>query len=93
MTVENPRVRNVREVGKRTNGDQVYVGRRTRFGNPYPIGEFGTREEVIELHRKYLMDLLEKEPDFLMPLRGKDLVCWCAPKACHADLLLELANR
>jgi len=25
-------------------------------------------------------------------LRGKDLVCWCAPKPCHADILLELAN-
>jgi hypothetical protein len=25
-------------------------------------------------------------------LRGKDLVCWCAPKLCHADVLLEIAN-
>lgn len=26
-------------------------------------------------------------------LRGKNLACWCAPwKACHADVLLELAN-
>jgi hypothetical protein len=28
----------------------------------------------------------------LPELRGKDLVCWCAPDACHADVLLELAN-
>jgi hypothetical protein len=27
-------------------------------------------------------------------LRGKNLACWCAPDAlCHADVLLELANR
>jgi len=27
-------------------------------------------------------------------LRGKNLACWCAPGApCHADVLLELANR
>lgn len=27
-------------------------------------------------------------------LRGKDLACWCAlDKPCHADVLLELANR
>ena len=26
-------------------------------------------------------------------LRGKDLVCWCAPEKCHGDVLLELANR
>jgi hypothetical protein len=25
-------------------------------------------------------------------LRGKDLVCWCAPEACHGDVLLRLAN-
>lgn len=30
----------------------------------------------------------------LAELRGMDLACWCAPSdACHADLLLELANR
>jgi Domain of unknown function (DUF4326) len=25
-------------------------------------------------------------------LRGKDLLCFCAPAACHGDLLLRLAN-
>jgi hypothetical protein len=25
-------------------------------------------------------------------LRGKSLVCWCAPERCHADVLLELCN-
>jgi hypothetical protein len=29
----------------------------------------------------------------LHELRGKDLVCWCAPEGCYADVLLELANR
>jgi len=28
----------------------------------------------------------------LPELRGQDLVCWCAPEACHGDILLELAN-
>lgn len=26
-------------------------------------------------------------------LRGKDLVCWCPLGPCHADVLLEWANR
>lgn len=27
-------------------------------------------------------------------LRGKDLMCWCAPgQPCHADVLLELVNQ
>jgi hypothetical protein len=25
-------------------------------------------------------------------LRGRDLLCFCAPKPCHGDLLLRLAN-
>ncbi len=25
-------------------------------------------------------------------LKGKDLVCWCAPKACHAETIMEIAN-
>lgn len=32
--------------------------------------------------------------DIKRELRGKDLACWCAPdQACHADVLLEIANR
>src|SRR4051794_26242749 len=29
----------------------------------------------------------------LPELRGKDLVCWCAPENCHGDVLLDLANK
>jgi hypothetical protein len=31
---------------------------------------------------------------YLAPLRGKNLACWCKLDApCHADVLLELANK
>ena len=30
--------------------------------------------------------------DEIKALRGKDLVCWCAPQRCHADVLLKYAN-
>jgi hypothetical protein len=66
----------------------VYVGRPTKWGNPYVIGRDGTRDEVIEAYREWI----GKRPELLAELRGKHLVCWCAPKACHADVLLELAN-
>ena len=33
-------------------------------------------------------ELLEKLPE----LKGKVLGCWCAPEACHGDILSELAN-
>ncbi len=69
----------------------VYVGRPTKWGNPFIIGKDGTRDEVIAKYRKWL----ESSPILmasLPELRGKVLACWCAPLACHADVLVELSN-
>ncbi len=66
----------------------VYVGRPSKWGNPFTIGRDGTRDEVVEKYRAWLpMSGLDPRE-----LRGKDLVCWCAPERCHADVLLEKAN-
>lgn len=77
--------------------DAVYVGRPTRWGNPFKMGGSGIdkidRAAAIEYYRKWLECRLIAEPDFLAALRGKDLVCWCAPRPCHADILLEMANK
>lgn len=68
----------------------VYVGRPSMWGNPFQIGRDGDRAEVI---RKFTAWFLESPLTYqLHQLRGKDLVCWCAPEACHADVLLKLAN-
>ena len=70
----------------------VYVGRPSLFGNPFVIGKDGTREEVIAKYRDWLL----AQPELIAQLgelRGKTLACWCAPKPCHADVLLELANQ
>lgn len=59
------------------------------FGNPFRIGRDGTREQVIEKYRDWIMDrphLLSQ----LEELRGKRLGCWCKPAACHGDVLVEL---
>lgn len=70
----------------------VYIGRPSRWGNPFEIGEDGNREEVVAKYRTWLM----AQPDLIKAaqkeLAGKDLVCFCAPKACHGDVLLEVAN-
>lgn len=71
--------------------DAVYVGRPTIWGNPFTVGVHGEQKQCVELFKVYIRtrkDLLEQLPK----LKGKDLVCWCAPKACHADVLLRLAN-
>jgi hypothetical protein len=68
----------------------VYVGRPSKFGNPYEIGRDGSREEVIQKYEAWLLSAdngLRIED--LRQLKGKDLVCWCAPLACHAEVLLK----
>lgn len=73
--------------------DAVYVGRPSKFGNPYVVGRDGSRTEVI---RKFV-DHINADPvllkDVQSELRGKILSCWCKPKACHGDVLLEIANK
>jgi hypothetical protein len=71
----------------------VYVGRPTRWGNPFKVGPDGTLEEVIK-YRTWLEERLKTEPDLLEPLRAKNLACWCPlDRLCHADVLLKLANK
>ena len=72
----------------------VYVGRPTKWGNPYVIGKDGTREEVIQKYREWFFcsGAAELQREARKELTGKDLVCWCAPKPCHADILLEFVN-
>jgi hypothetical protein len=69
----------------------VYIGRPTKWGNPFVIGRDGTREDVISKYENWVVT----QPQLmsaLHELRGKDLVCFCAPQACHGDVLLRLAN-
>jgi hypothetical protein len=70
----------------------VYIGRPSKWGNPFIIGKDGTREEVITKYRVWLLTQPAKVEAVKHELAGKDLVCFCAPKACHGDVLLEVAN-
>ncbi len=69
----------------------VYIGRPSKWGNPFTIGRDGTREEVIKKYREYVMGNTELM-NALHELKGKVLGCWCAPKACHGDVLRELVE-
>lgn len=69
----------------------VYIGRPSKWGNPFKIGRDGTREEVIKKYKHWICyqpGMLEMVEE----LRGKILGCWCAPKPCHGDVLLKIAN-
>ena len=73
--------------------NSVYCGRGSPYGNRFVMGVDGDRDEVV---RKYIEEK-SQDKDFLdmvkRTLKGKDLVCFCAPKKCHADFLLEVANK
>jgi Domain of unknown function (DUF4326) len=72
----------------------VIVTRPGRWGNPYVVRPGRSPAEVVQCFAVYAEARLALEPDWLDPLRGKDLACWCAEDApaCHADVLLRLAN-
>ena len=77
----------------------MYVGRPSKWGNIYShlpnssaVYKVATREEAVEKFRTLLLDSPTLVERAKAELKGKDLVCWCAPLSCHADILLEVAN-
>lgn len=69
----------------------VYIGRPSKWGNPFVIGKDGTRKQVIAKYREWVLQQPRLMRD-LPELRGKVLGCWCAPKECHGDVLKELCD-
>lgn len=82
-------------VNRRKEEFDIYIGRGSRWGNPYKIGPDGDRQEVI---RKYEYDfraairrgeIVRKD---LEALRGKRLGCYCKPYDCHGDVIARAVN-
>jgi len=97
-----PRVWNKRT--EKPPPDAVYVGRSGPWGN-YSHRLVGvnrsllTDEQLFKLHSEAVDDFkagIEAREEYKARIRqelaGKDLVCWCTPLPCHADLLFEIAN-
>ena len=70
--------------------DAVYIGRGSKWGNPYRIGMEGNRDQVCEMYEVFANETF-LQSDF-EELRGKDLICFCSPKRCHGDYLIQRAN-
>lgn len=81
-----PTVVNIRRKG----GDaDIYIGRPSKWGNPFVIGPDGDRETVIKKYEEWVRNkprLMES----LTELQGKTLGCFCAPLPCHGDVLVRL---
>jgi hypothetical protein len=70
----------------------VYIGRPSKWGNPFEIGKDGSRETVINKYRLWLWKELKAgkvTKEEILELEGKTLGCWCAPLACHGDVLVN----
>jgi len=70
----------------------IYIGRPSVWGNPFIVGKDGSRAEVVEMYRRYI----NNKPELLSrigELEGKVLGCWCKPKPCHGDVLVELIEK
>lgn len=101
------RIQRKRHKGWQMPKNAVYVGRPTKWGNPFLVEEFGQHQAVF-IYEQFLESALEMTEMFATyrgvpvdvsiigdfeELRGKDLACWCPlDKPCHADVLLMQAN-
>ena len=96
------RIQRKRSKGWRMPAGAIYVGRPTMWGNRWQIGtwsnllgrQIASVAEAVDLYRR----LAWVEPHMVAwvqeNLRGHDLACWCPlDQPCHADVLLEIANR
>lgn len=90
--------RATRIVNRKIGGFDIYIGRPSKWGNPFSHKE-GTlaqflvknRQEALAKYREYILSndaLLNSLPE----LEGKILGCWCKPKKCHGDVLIEIIN-
>lgn len=77
----------------------VYIGRPSKWGNPYShkegtLAEFkvASRKEAIDKYEEYLLQNNELM-DSLHEIKGKTLGCWCKPKRCHGEILVKYANK
>lgn len=89
------RIQRKRTKGWRMPENAVYVGRPTRWGNPFAMELFnGDADKAMSAYRDYVEKFPQIAEAAKRDLRGKDLACWCKEGArCHADILLELANQ
>lgn len=92
------KILNIHKLGGILPPNSIYVGNKntqynlekSKFANPYYIDQDKSRAKKIELFEQHLLNQLETgqiTKANLLELYGKDLVCFCFPKPCHADII------
>lgn len=69
------------------------VDRNTCYGNPFHLGRDGmTRDQVIDKFEAWAAEQPHLIARAKRELRGFNLACHCAPKRCHGEFWLRVAN-
>lgn len=78
----------------------ILIDRTTFLGNPFVMGKDGNRKEVIQRYKEYFDYKMCNDPVFRSQFFSLckfyahydriQLVCWCAPLACHGDVIKEV---
>jgi len=89
------RIQRKRTKGWRMPENTVYVGRPSKWGNPFIIREHDIPDAKTAVEYFYRWMVLSRPSHLdLKELRGKNLACWCPEGSpCHADVLLKMANQ
>jgi hypothetical protein len=74
-------------------GKHVYIGRGSKWGNPFEIGKDGDRKYVIDSYCFHYLPRKQSLIDALPELDGKVLECYCVPEHCHGEVLIETLRR
>lgn len=77
--------------GKKHDVEQ-WVGRRSKWGNPFKAVEHGgkyRREEAVDLYKGWFLGHVERGDWNVEQLRGTVLGCYCLPKLCHGIIILN----
>ena len=102
LIVKTKAVINIKDLpGNKIPANSTYMGRRNNraglkqsfFHNPFPLNSEGQRKSVVEKYKHYFYGSLIDDPKFDSEIRKlldyEYLVCYCAPKPCHCDIVLD----
>jgi hypothetical protein len=79
--------------GWRMPPNTVFVGRPSRWANPFRVAKPEWSEDVVVALFSELCVPEWTRTGAIASLRGRNLACWCRlDQPCHADVLLQLAN-
>lgn len=92
-------VLNFYHIGKQIPEGAVYIGRggkgltQSKFANPFKLSENEERGATLFRYKTWLWNECLRgniTKSDILSLDGKDLVCFCSPKPCHGDVIIEL---